>query len=181
MERSIRIIAAVVVAASLALGAIDLLLTPLPAALLLAARWAAILALAAYALQRRSLTVWIMVAMVAGAAVGYDFPRLALNLQPVATIFLRLIKTIVAPLLFATLVSGIAAHSDLKRVGRMGAKAIVYFEIVTTFALAIGLAAINLSKAGVGVQVSTASAASLPAQRLTAVETIIHIFPENIA
>jgi Na+/H+-dicarboxylate symporter len=181
MERSLRVVAAVLVGMSLSLGAVDLLLTPLPAALLFGARWAAIMALAVYALHKRSLTVWIMVAMVAGAAIGYDFPHAALNLQPVATIFLRLIKTIVAPLLFATLVSGIAGHSDLKRVGRMGVKAIVYFEIVTTFALAIGLAAINLSKAGVGVHVPAASEASLPAQKLTAAETIVHIFPENIA
>ena len=184
MERSIRMVAAVLVALSLSLGAVDLLLTPLPSTLMFGARWAAILALAVYALRKRSLTVWIMVAMVAGAAIGYDFPHAALSLQPVATIFLRLIKTIVAPLLFATLVSGIAAHSDLKRVGRMGVKAIVYFEIVTTFALAIGLAAINLSKAGVGVHVPAASAATnqnLPAQKLTAAETIVHIFPENIA
>ena len=181
MERSLRVVAAVLVGMSLSLGAVDLLLTPLPAALLFGARWAAIMTLAVYALHKRSLTVWIMVAMVAGAAIGYDFPHAALNLQPVATIFLRLIKTIVAPLLFATLVSGIAGHSDLKRVGRMGVKAIVYFEIVTTFALAIGLAAINLSKAGVGVHVPAASGASLPAQKLTAAETIVHIFPENIA
>ena len=181
MERSLRVVAAVLVGMSLSLGAVDLLLTPLPAALLFGARWAAIMTLAVYALHKRSLTVWIMVAMVAGAAIGYDFPHAALSLQPVATIFLRLIKTIVAPLLFATLVSGIAGHSDLKRVGRMGVKAIVYFEIVTTFALAIGLAAINLSKAGVGVHVPAASEASLPAQKLTAAETIVHIFPENIA
>ena len=161
-------------------------LTPLPLTLLFAARWIGVVALVVYALYRRSLTLWIVVAMVAGAAIGYDFPRTALGLQPVATIFLRLIKTIVAPLLFATLVGGIAAHSNLKKVGRMGIKAIVYFEIVTTVALIIGLAAINISRAGVGVHMPGPSAESLPSQNLpaqkpTAAETIVHIFPENIA
>jgi proton glutamate symport protein len=96
-------------------------------------------------------------------------------------IFLRLIRAIIAPLLFGTLVSGIAAHSDLKKVGRMGVKAIVYFEVVTTFALFIGLAAINLSKAGAGVRLPPPSGETLQVQCLSATETILHIFPENLA
>jgi Na+/H+-dicarboxylate symporter len=75
-----------------------------------------------------------------------------------ANIFLRMIKTIIAPLLFATLVYGIAGHSNLKEVGRMGLKSIVYFEVVTTIALFIGLAAINLSGAGFGVQLQAQDA-----------------------
>ena len=70
--------------------------------------------------------------MLAGGVLGHDFPQLAVNLRVLALIFLRMIRTIVAPLLFATLVSGIAGHSDLKKVGRMGVKAIIYFEVVTT-------------------------------------------------
>ena len=119
--------------------------------------------------------------MVAGAAIGHDWPAVAVNLRVIALIFLRLIRTIVAPLLFATLVSGIAGHADLKKVGRMGVKAIVYFEVVTTVALVIGLVAINLSKAGVGAQLPTSSGEALQTQKLTAGETILHIFPENFA
>jgi len=119
--------------------------------------------------------------MLAGAALGHDWPQVAINLRVVSMIFLRLIKTIIAPLIFATLVSGIAAHSDLKKVGRMGIKAIVYFEVVTTLALIIGLLAINLSRAGVGAQVPAASGEALQAQKLTATDTILHIFPENFA
>jgi proton glutamate symport protein len=181
MKHKIPLFAVGAVALSAVLSATSMFLTPLPPTLLFASRWIAIGVLAVYALYKRSLAVWILVAMVAGAAVGYDWPHAAAGLQPIGAIFLRLIKTIIAPLLFATLVGGIAAHSNLKKVGRMGIKAIVYFEVVTTLALIIGLAAINISKAGVGVHVPAASGENLPAQKLTAAETILHIFPENIA
>ncbi|MGO9274673.1 MAG: dicarboxylate/amino acid:cation symporter [Terriglobia bacterium] len=155
---------------------------PLPATLLLTVRWIAIATLLLYGFARRSLTTWILVAMVLGAALGHDWPRVAVHLRVVSLIFLRLIKTIIAPLLFATLVSGIAAHSDLKKVGRMGVKAILYFEAVTTLALAIGLAAINLSQAGVGAQVPPAlPGETLPVERPSATDTILHVFPENLA
>ena len=108
-------------------------------------RLAAIVLLAVFAMRRRSLTPWIFVAMVAGAELGFDAPAVAISLRVFSDIFLRLIKTIVAPLILATLVTGIAGHGDLKSVGRMGVKSLVYFEIVTTLALVIGLAAINLS------------------------------------
>jgi len=146
------------------------------------ARWIAIAALVAWGLARRSLTTWIFVAMVVGAEIGYDAPAVAINLRVLSLIFLRLIKTIIAPLLFSTLVAGIAGHADLKKVGRMGIKAIVYFEIVTTFALIIGLAAINISKAGVGVVLPPAAAAEpIATQKITASGTLLHAFPENIA
>src|SRR5437764_14155236 len=92
--------------------------------------------------------------MVAGAAFGHDWPGAALKLQVLSAISLRMIKVIIAPLLFATLVGGIAGHSELRRVGRIAVKAILYFEIVTTLALFIGLAAINISKAGEGVNMA---------------------------
>lgn len=155
-------------------------MTLLPPAVLFGARWIAIACFALYAVYRRSLTTWILVAMVAGAAIGHDWPRVGVNLRIVSAIFLRLIKTIIAPLLFGTLVSGIAAHSDLKKVGRMGVKAIIYFELVTTLALFIGLAAINISKAGVGARIPQPTE-TLQVQKLTAADTILHIFPENIA
>jgi proton glutamate symport protein len=155
--------------------------TPLPASLLLAFRWISIATLIPYALYRRTLTTWILVAMVMGATLGHDWPRVALHLRLLSLIFLRLIRVIIAPLLFGTLVSGIAAHADLKKVGRMAIKAIVYFEAVTTLALGIGLAAINLSKAGAGVHLPPSSGETLQVQRMSAAETILHIFPENLA
>ncbi len=144
-------------------------------------RWLAIAALCCYALVRRSLTTWIFVAMLAGAEFGHDAPAQAVQLRVLSTIFLRLIKTIVAPLILATLVAGIASHADLKKVGRMGIKAIVYFEVVTTFALIIGLTAINLSRAGVGVQLPQGNVSELATQKLAASDVLLHAFPENIA
>jgi proton glutamate symport protein len=181
MKHKVWLLAIVGIALSASLSAVSMLLTPLPVGLLLTVRWIAIALMAICALYKRSLAFWILVAMVAGAAIGYDRPHMAVQLQPLGAIFLRLIKTIIAPLLFATLVGGIAGHADLKKVGRMGIKAIVYFEVITTLALIIGLAAINISKAGAGVHLPTASAEILPVQKLTAAETILHIFPENIA
>jgi Na+/H+-dicarboxylate symporter len=154
---------------------------PISSSVLLAMRWLAIAALVSYAVQKRTLTTWILVAMLAGAVLGHDFPQLAISSRVLGLIFLRMIRTIVAPLLFATLVSGIAGHSDLRKVGRMGVKAIIYFEVVTTLALLIGLVAINLSKAGVGAKLPSASTENLQTQKLTASETILHIFPENMA
>jgi Na+/H+-dicarboxylate symporter len=119
--------------------------------------------------------------MLAGAAIGHDWPAVAVNLRVLSQIFLRLIKTIIAPLLFATLVSGIASHADLKKVGRMGVKALVFFEVVTTLALVIGLAAINLSKAGVGATLPSPGNEPLQVQKLGVSDTILHVFPENIA
>ena len=151
-----------------------------PTALCAGARWLAIAGLAGYALERKSITSWIVVAMFLGAEVGHDWPGSADNLRVLSLIFLRLIKTVIGPLLFGTLVVGIAGHADLKAVGRMGLKAIVYFEAVTTVALFIGLAAINISKAGVGVK-APASKEQLTVVKKTASEIILHAFPENIA
>ena len=145
-----------------------------------AARWLAISALVGYAVLKRSLTTSILVGMLVGAEIGHDWPAVAINLRVLSQIFLRLIKTIVAPLLFATLVVGIAGHADLKKVGRMGIKALIYFEIVTTIALFVGLAAINLSKAGVGIRLPPVRD-QLPAAKQTATDVILHVFPENIA
>jgi Na+/H+-dicarboxylate symporter len=163
------------------LSVVSRYLTPLPANLLLTLRWVSIFALVLYALYKRTLTTWILVAMITGAVLGHDWPGAALHLRLLSLIFLRLIRCIIAPLLFGTLVSGIAAHSNLKKVGRMGLKAIIFFEAVTTPALFIGLAAINLSRAGVGVHLPAAGGETPQVQRLTASETILHIFPENFA
>ena len=135
-------------------------------------------------MRRPSLTTWILISIVAGGAFGYFFPDAATQLRVLSTIFIRLIRTIVAPLLFATLVVGIAAHGDLRQVGRMGVKAIVYFEIVTTLALLIGWAAITISRAGVGITLPPPppgeQAAAAPAPQ-TWQDIVLHVFPENIA
>jgi proton glutamate symport protein len=166
---------------SVLLSAIHHYATPLPALLLLVVRWSAIFVFALYGIYRRSLTAWIFIAMLSGAALGHDWPQVAVHLRVISMIFLRLIKTIIAPLIFATLVNGIAAHSDLKKVGRLGVKALVYFEVVTTLALIIGLLAINISRAGVGAKIPPPSGEPLQTQKLSATENILHIFPENFA
>ena len=148
---------------------------------LLILRWVILAALTLYASLRPTLTKWIILGMLLGAEIGYDFPAFAVHLRLLAQIFLRLIKVIVAPLVFATLVSGIAGHPDLKKVGRMGVKAIIYFELVTTAALFIGLAAINFSSAGTGVQITASSPEQVPTDKLSASDMVLHAFPENIA
>jgi len=145
-------------------------------------RWAAIIALCGYSFVRRSLTPWIFAGMLVGAELGHELGKSAANLQVLSGIFLKLVKTIVAPLIFSTLVVGIASHSNLKQVGRMGIKALLYFELVTTVALFIGLGAINLTQAGVGVpQPSSAASATVAAQPQKWTDIVLHIFPENIA
>ena len=134
-------------------------------------------------LRERSLTFWIAISIVVGIAVGYFFPDVAAQLRILSQIFLRLIRTIVAPLLFATLVVGIAGHADLKQVGRMGVKALIYFEVITTFALLIGWAAITISQAGVGITLPAGvntGQLQAPADR-TWQTIVLDIFPENIA
>ena len=157
-------------------------ITLVPALAATALRWLALLLLAAYATYRRSLTAWILVGLLAGAEFGHDAASTAAKLQFLGTIFLRLIKVIIAPLLFGTLVVGIAGHADLKKVGRLGVKSLVYFEIVSSIALLIGWAAISLSRAGEGVRLPPSAAAeSLNATPHTVAQLITDIFPENIA
>jgi proton glutamate symport protein len=150
---------------------------------MLLVRWLAIAALAVWAARRKSLTIWILVAMVVGAEVGHDFPSVAVSLRVLSQVFLRLIRTIVAPLIFATLVVGIAGHPNLRQVGRMGVKALIYFEVVTTLALIIGWAAITISRAGVGVSLTAPvdATAAPPALTRTWQDLILEIFPDNIA
>jgi proton glutamate symport protein len=146
-------------------------------------RWVAILSVGYLVWKRKSLTTWILFSMVIGAEFGHDFPVIASEFKVVSKIFLKLIKTIIAPLIFGTLVVGIAGHANLKQVGRMGWKSILYFEIATTIALLIGLFAINISKAGMGITLpphtDTTSLTVPPPSGWE--EIVLHIFPENIA
>ena len=151
------------------------------AALFLIMRWLVILTLVAYAGLRRTLTAWIFVAMLLGGEIGHDLPAVAVNLRVLSLIFLRLIKAIIAPLVFATLVVGIAGHPNLRQVGRLGLRSIIFFEIVTTLAILLGLAAINLTRAGVGVELPAATTQTSPAAKLSTEDAILHVFPENIA
>src|SRR5512133_2996787 len=96
--------------------------------------------------------------MAAGIALGVFAPETARTLGPVSNIFLRLIKSIIAPLLFGTLVYGIAGTGNIKAMGRIGVKSIVYFEIVTTLALALGLSAVNLVRPGDGMKLERSAA-----------------------
>ncbi|RZJ61980.1 MAG: cation:dicarboxylase symporter family transporter [Flavobacterium sp.] len=162
--------------------AVQFLTEAVPEEVLFGLRWASILGLVLFAFKKRSLTTWILVCLVIGACIGYDWPEVAINLQVLSKIFLKMIKTIVGPLIFATLVYGIAGHSDIKQVGRMGWKSLVYFEVVTTIALFLGLAAINIFEVGKGIKPPTVMDAELPAVKAQGWQDIIlHIFPENIS
>ena len=146
-------------------------------------RWAGLALLLISGLRRDSLTFWIFFALLVGLEVGLDGPKLATHLRFLSDMFLRLIKTIVAPLILGTLVTGIAGHGDVRKVGRIGWKSLLFFEIVTTMALFIGVAAINLTRAGVGVVVPPAAGeAQLPVTSgIRWDDFLVHVFPENIA
>src|SRR5271155_4424329 len=127
-----------------------------------ALRWTGLLAIASTGLWRQSLTRWIFFAMLLGAEIGLDRPQFAEHLRVFSEIFLRLIKVIVAPLIFGTLVTGISGHGNLRSVGRIGLKSLIYFEVVTTLALFLGVAAINLSRAGEGLAISQTAVSAPP-------------------
>lgn len=156
-------------------------LLPVSSGVLSVSRLAAWLLLIVFTIRKKSLTTWILMSMVIGVEIGLHFPEFSQHLQVLSKIFLRLIKTIIAPILFATLVVGIAGHSNLKQVGRMGWKSILYFEIVTTLALIIGVLAINITKAGEGIVLPKDFDQDVPqVSPQTWQDTILHIFPENI-
>jgi proton glutamate symport protein len=131
-------------------------------------------------MKRVSLTTWILIALAGGILFGAALPGPARQLGILGTIFLRLIKSIIAPLLFGTLVSGIAGTGNVKTMGRIGGKAILYFEAVTTIALFVGLGAVNLVKPGVGVQLQKGAAAGLAASNAGLAQILEHTFPSSI-
>jgi len=133
--------------------------------------------------RRISLSQWILLAMIAGILFGWQFPHLALRTKIASTLFLHLIKCIIVPLIFSTLVVGIAGHTDdMKAVGRLALKAIIYFEVVTTLALFIGLAAVNLVQPGVGVQLpaSDETGKQLASTHVTFDAVMEHLAPQSL-
>jgi proton glutamate symport protein len=131
-------------------------------------------------MKRISLTIWILLALVAGIAFGAILPGPAKQMAVLGSIFLRLIKSILAPLLFGTLVVGIAGTGSLKTMGRIGGKALLYFEIVTTIALFVGLGAVNLVKPGVGVQLQKGATGGLTQTSTNLTQILEHTFPTSI-
>src|SRR5580692_11099453 len=122
-----------------------------PALVALGIRCTSITLVVPFALRRRSLLVWTFLAMLAGAELGVDAPQFASQTHFLGEIFLRLIRMIVAPLIFGGIVTGIAGHNELRGVGRVVIKALIFFEVVTTFGLILGAVAIDLTQAGTGV------------------------------
>lgn len=150
---------------------------------LAALRWLGLALIAAAGWRKSSLTYWIFFAMLLGGEIGLDRPHFAEHLRVFSDIFLRLIKVIVAPLILGTLITGIAGHGNLRGVGRIGIKSLIYFEVVTTVALFIGLGAINISRAGEGLAMP-ATAEVITAQSTTPMhwdDFLVHVFPENLA
>jgi len=128
----------------------------------------------------------VLVAILVGVLLGHFFPQLATKMKPLGDAFIKLIKMMIAPIIFTTVVVGIAKVNDMKEVGRVGVKALIYFELVSTLALAIGLVVVNLVKPGVGINadVSTldanaVSAYASSAKSFSAVEFITHMIPDT--
>jgi proton glutamate symport protein len=158
-----------------------LVLAHAPGPLTVTFRWLGVAALFVYGWACKSNTTWIMVCLVAGGCLGHDVPATGVYGRMPSLIFIRLVKSIIAPLIFAMLVRGIAQQSDIKRTGRLTLKAIIYFEVVSTIALVLGLAAINISKAGVGINLKGAHQEKVQVTKVDAQELVLNAFPENIA
>src|SRR6266852_8827334 len=133
---------------------------------------------------RPSLTMQIMIGLVVGGVIGWLRPDWGNAVYFLRDIFINLIKSIIAPLVFSTIVVGIAGAGALKKVGRMGVKALVYFEIVTTAALFIGLAVVNFMKPGAGITLAATNTDVIKtigqSHPKTLVETIVHVFPSSV-
>ncbi|PYR75656.1 MAG: dicarboxylate/amino acid:cation symporter [Acidobacteria bacterium] len=122
----------------------------------------------------------LVVGIIAGALISRYHPEWAAYVSPFSQLFLRLIKMIIAPLIFATLVAGVAGAGHAKAIGRMGVRAIIYFEVVTTLALIIGLVAVNVFKPGVGLVLPAAATATGVTPAQTWDQLLLHIFPTSI-
>ena len=129
------------------------------------------------------LTTQILIGLILGILVGWLWPAWGVAIKPVADVFLRMIKMIIAPLLFATLVVGIAGTGDLKAMGRIGLKAIVYFEVATTIALFLGLALVNIFQPGAGLTVpiaDTREVADMALRQQSGWDIVLHVFPTSV-
>ena len=124
--------------------------------------------------------IGLVLGIIAGAAVEAYHPTWAIYFRPFSQLFLRLIKMVIAPLIFATLVAGIAGAGHFKVVGRMGLRALIYFEVVTTLALIIGLLAVNITKPGVGVNLPTGHQPEITATAQTWDQILLHVVPESV-
>src|SRR3989442_12135969 len=129
-------------------------------------------------------TTQIVIGLLLGIVVGYVWPAFGVAIKPLADAFLRMIKMIIAPLLFATLVGGIGGTGDLKAMGRIGVKAIVYFEVATTIALFLGLALVNIFKPGAGMAMpiggDTAAVAAIAQNQQRPWDIFLHLFPTSV-
>jgi proton glutamate symport protein len=145
-------------------------------------RWIGLGLFLPFVARRRSLLSWTFFAMLAGAELGVDAPQIATQTHFLADIFLRLIRMIVAPLIFGGIVTGIAGHNELRGVGRVAIKSIIFFEVVTTIGLILGAVAINLTQAGAGVTLPASTQSAVPvAQPQGWQQILLNVFPENIA
>jgi len=144
-------------------------------------RWIGIAIFLGLATLQPSLLRWTVLAMLAGVELGIDAPHAAMQTHLLAELFLRLIRMIVAPLLFATITTGIAGHTQLRSVGRVALKAFVFFEVVTTLGLGIGALAMNIAGVGWGVALPVAAAAPVVQTIQTWQQILLNLFPENIA
>lgn len=125
----------------------------------------------------------IFIALILGIVFGYVFPNYGVALKPVGDMFIRMIKMIVVPLVFSSLIMGIAGTGDFKKLGRLGAKSIIWFEIATTLALFVGLAVVNILQPGVGVNVVAADASAVTTAAKKSVDMmqmIVNIVPTNV-
>jgi proton glutamate symport protein len=133
---------------------------------------------------RFPLTTQILAGLLVGVVLGYLMPGAGVSLKPLADLFLRLIKMVIAPLLFSTLVAGIAGTGDVKAMGRIGLKAIIYFEIATTIALFLGLALVNVFKPGAGLTVplgtDTSAVAAISQGEPHAWDLVLHVVPTSV-
>src|SRR5499427_3274278 len=131
-----------------------------------------------------SLTTQIFIGLLVGIGVGYLWPQFGVAVKPLADVFLRMIKMIIAPLLFSTLVVGIAGTGDMKAMGRIGLKAIVYFEVATTIALFLGLLLVNAFRPGAGLTLpigaDTSAAAAMVQSQQHAWDILLHMFPTSV-
>ena len=135
----------------------------------------------------KRLTLHIFIALVAGILTGWLFPHFAVKLQPLGDMFLRMVKMIIAPLIFATLTVGIAGHGDVKNLGKIGLKTIIYFEIATTIALILGLVMANILKPGVGFNIDVSSVSMAVVEKMKTVpqghsliQMLVDAVPESV-